>query len=175
MAKVNELATVVGGQELTEEMLANIAANSRGELGFFAGIGHEAGVLDSPLKNGKQLETEEVVMRLIHISAANITRAVDDNGVVSDFAVVTFDEFPEAYYQGGGRLTDLVIAWATAVGDEFSTKVEQDGNKRIINFSGDRLLPHLNASFDEHAHPAIVLKWKKGKKQEYVDVMVLGG
>lgn len=177
--KVNEEISIVGGEVLTDEMLAAIVEKSRDEKGFFANIGHEAGVLDSPLKIGgkeAQLETDAVIKRLLHINAANITRAVDDDGVASDFAVVTFDEYPfPLYYQAGGRVTDLVLAWASSCGDDFTTNVETKGNKRVLNFVGDRLLPKLNENFNEHGHPFIVLNWKKGKRQEYVDILTCGG
>ena len=173
----NQIA-VVGGEVLSDELLASLVAEKT-EAGFFTQIGHEAGTLDSPLKAGgkeNQLETDDVLKRILHINAANITRAVDTDGVASDFAVVTFDEYPfPAYYQAGGRLTDLVLAWASAVGDQFTTSVSEKGNKRSLVFEGDRLLPCLNQSFNDHEHPFVVLNWKQGKQQKYVDIVLCGG
>ena len=173
----NAVATPVlmAPEVLTEEMLALMSANTNAQSGFFTDIAHDDGVADSPLKGRVQLETEDVVMRLLHVETAHITRAIDENGVVSDFAIVAFDEFPKNYYQGGARLTDFVLSWAKACGDEFTTTMETVGNKKIINFKGNRMLPGLNKAFSEHAHPAIVLKWKDGKQQKSVDVLAMGG
>lgn len=169
------MATIMAPEVLTEEMLATMSANSDTQSGFFTDIAHDDGVADSPLKARKQMETDDVVMRLLHVETAHITRAIDENGVVSDFAIVAFDEFPASYYQGGARLTDFILSWAKACGDDYQTSAETVGNKKIINFKGNRMLPGLNKAFSEHAHPAIVLKWKKGKQQDYVDVIAMGG
>lgn len=180
MAKENEeMSVVLGGELLTDEMIAALGEKSLEDKGFFTEAGHEAGVLDSPLKAGGkdfQLDTDKVIRRFLHINAANITHAVDDKGVASDFAVVTFDEYPGLYYyQAGGRVTDLILAWASACGDEFSTAVKEEGNKRVLEFVGDRLLPKLNEAFAERPHPYVVLNWKKGNHNEYVDIIRCGG
>lgn len=166
---------VVAPEILTEEMLAIMSADTNSQSGFFTDIAHDDGVADSPLKARVQIDTDDVLMRLLHVEMAHITRSIDENGVVSDFAVVGFDEFPANYYQGGARLTDFILSWAKACGDEFTTTMENIGNKRIINFKGNRMLPALNKAFNEHGHPAIVLKWKDGKQYEYVDVLAMGG
>lgn len=168
-------SVVMAPEILTEEMLALMSANTDAQSGFFTDIAHDDGVADSPLKARVQLDTDDVVMRLLHVETAHITRAVDENGVVSDFAIVAFDEFPANYYQGGARLTDFILSWAKACGDEFTTTAETVGNKKIINFKGNRMLPGLNKAFVDHAHPAIVLKWRDGKQQKYVDVLAMGG
>lgn len=168
-------SVVVAPEVLTEEMLAIMSADSSAQSGFFTDIAHDDGVADSPLKARVQIDTDSVLMRLLHIETAHITRAVDEDGVVSDFAIVAFDEFPGNYYQGGARLTDFILSWAKACGDEFSTTAETIGEKKIINFKGNRMLPSLNNAFGERDHPAIVLKWKDGKRRKYVDVLAMGG
>lgn len=168
-------SVVMAPEVLTEDMLAIMSANTNTQSGFFTDIAHDDGVADSPLKARVQIDTDNVLMRLLHVETAHITRAVDEDGVVSDFAIVAFDEFPANYYQGGARLTDFILSWAKACGDEFTTTAETVGEKKIINFSGNRMLPALNKAFDEHNHPAIVLKWKDGKRRKYVDVLAMGG
>lgn len=175
MAENNMVAINVEPEVLTEEMLALMSSSTDAQSGFFGNIARDDGVADSPLKAREKLETESVLMKLLHVEAAHITRAVDENGVVSDFAVVAFDEYPRSYYQGGARLTDFVLSWAKACGDDFSTNIQMEGQKKLINFNGNRMLPMLNKAFSEHAHPAIVLKKVKGKKQEYTDVLMMGG
>lgn len=177
MAENDKMVAVVHmePETLTEEMLAIMSSNTDAQSGFFGDIARDDGVADSPLKAREKMETDFVLMKLLHVETAHITRAVDDNGVVSDFAIVAFDEYPKGYYQGGGRLTDFVLSWAKACGDDFSTNVQTEGQKKLINFSGNRMLPMLNKAFAEHAHPAIVLKKVKGKKQEYTDVLMMGG
>lgn len=150
-------------EQLTEEQIAILASNQSSN--FFRETGLQFGVVDSPLKVLDQLETENVIMRLLHIDTVHMTRAVDDNGQVKDFPIMRFVEYPTGYYQGGGRLNDIVIAWAKAAGDN----IEYDS---AGTFSGDRMLPYLNKLLGTE-QPGIVLKWRTGKKNKYVDVIVL--
>lgn len=157
----NKIMTVP--ETLTEEQIAILASQQTSN--FFRDTGLKEGVVDSPLKVLDQLNTDDVVMKLLHIDTVHMTRAVDDNGTVKDFPVMRFAEFPSCYYMGGGRLNDIIRAWASTAGDT----VEYDSAGTFI---GDRMLPCLNAIL-EHEQPGIVLKWKTGKKNKYVDVIVL--
>lgn len=150
---------------LTEEDLAVMAQQS--SVGFFTEAGLSAGVTDSPLKARQQLETEDVVMRLLHIETVHITRALNDDGTQSDFPIIAFAELPAAYYTAGSRMMQIVTAWARAAGDEF--EYDKTG------FTGDRMLPHLNEAFTTHGQPGVVLKWKVGKRNKYVDVIIISG
>lgn len=155
--------TNIEPEELSAEVIAQLASGTSKSI--FAKIGRESGVIDSPLKAGIKLETEAVVNRLLHIETVNITRAVDEQGVVSDFPVVAFSEYPGHYYLTGKRMNDVVTAWATAAGDDFDYSTG--------GFVGDRMLPKLNQLFLSEGNPAVVFYWKTGRKNKYVDVLVV--
>lgn len=170
--KNDSMEVITAPKMISDEELAALSYNAGNNIGFFTKIGQEAGVVDSPLKARQQLATDDILMRVLHLETAHITRAVDpDDGTVSDFPVVAFTEFPNHYYTAGKRLMSMVCAWAESCGDEF--KVELKGS--TFNFEGDRMLPYLNQAFNQHGAPALVFKWKKGKKQEYVEPVIIGG
>lgn len=162
--KKNEI-TIVGSDILSEEQLAVLTKNS--SLGFFAEAGIKEGVTDSPLRAGIQLDSDDIVMRALTIDCIHVTRAVDEKGVQSDFPIISFVELPGYYYTAGSRMMSITLAWAKACGEEY-TYTEKEG------FTGDRMLPKLNEKFTEHK-PTVVFKWKEGKRNKYVDVIILGG
>lgn len=161
---------------LTMEDLAALQANA-GES-IYQTIGYQAGTVSVPITALEQVETDDVVMRLLHIDAVNITHATVD-GIESDFPAMSFAEMPGKFYQGGGRITDIIYSWAEAAGDEFDLveNPNQRPGKRAkptMLFHGNRLLPALNDFIKNNGFPSVVFKWKDGKDNKYVDCIVLG-
>lgn len=162
---------------LDEAALAALLTQSMNNpLTLFQQSGIESGVADTPLKAFNQLETKDVVMRVLHINCVHISRAAadekDKKGVdATDYPVMTFNELPGYYYSGGKRLMQLVTTWAKATGDEFELS---DLKEKGFVFSGDRMLPKLNEYISKGNYPSVVMKPKEGKDYDYTDVFVLG-
>lgn len=162
---------------LDEAALAALLTQSMNNpLTLFQQSGIESGVADTPLKAFEQLETKDVVMRMLHITCIHISRAAadekDKKGVdATDYPVMTFKELPGYYYSGGKRLMQLVTTWAKATGDEFELA---DLKEKGFVFNGDRMLPKLNEYISHGNYPCVVMKPKEGKDYDYTDVFVLG-
>lgn len=161
----NKIVVVEEPKTLSFDDIANIAKSSTG--GFFTDAAFTAGVIDSPLKAREQLTTDDVVMKLLHIEEVNITRAVNEDGSISSYPVIAFVEYPSHYYTAGSRTMQVVVSWAKAAGDEFTY------NNNI--FEGNFMLPKLNDMLENNEKPAVVFRWKKGKKNKYVDLIILAG
>lgn len=157
-------------------LAAMLTESMNNPLTFFQQSGIESGVADTPLKAFDQLETKEVLMRMLHITCIHISRAAADEknnkGVdATDYPVMTFAEFPGRYYSGGKRLMQLVLTWAKGLGDQFTY---EDLKEKGFTFTGDRMLPKLNEYINAGNRPCIVMKEKEGKEYGYTDVFVLG-
>lgn len=172
--ETGEVISITPPEVLDDAAISALVSNSiNAKMSVFQSVGIETGTADTPLKALDKLETEDVTRRILHINIVHISRATsEDKGIVdkSDYPVVCFDEFPGARYSGGKRLMQLVMAWAQHFGDNFT--VDDKGEKKGYVFTGDRLLPELNAYISAGNHPAVLLKEKEGAN--YTDVFVLG-
>lgn len=163
MEKKNEILVPT----LSAEDIAKLTS-SFGKMTEFQSIAAESGVIDTPLKALPKLETDAVINRILHLNTAHLSRAVL-NGEKQDYVVVCFDEYPGYSYSAGKRLTDIVLEWASHFGDDIQIEIVK--GRPVVK--GERLLPKLNEKLADNG-PAILMYWKTGKDNQYLDVLVVG-
>lgn len=174
MVNGNEAEVMAEPAMMTEEEFALMAANAPASMGTFGDIAMEDGTADSPLKTGKKkLEMEDVLMRRVTIEAIHISRAVDEKtGEVSDYPILALREYPYHFCPAGSRMMDMVMSWARHMGDAFNAEKRDSGK---WSFSGNRLLPKLNAALSEKGGPVVVFHWVQGKSNKYIEPTILAG
>ena len=117
-----------------------------------------AGVVASILKFGIQLKTADIYMKPLHIDALEMAQMTDtQTGVTKDYPVMTFQEYPGCYYNGGTMFYKITMALAAAAGD---------------NPSEDRRLPNLNARIKERGPIGVVVYQQPGKN--YLTPQIIG-
>lgn len=78
-----------------------------------------AGLLGAAIQAGKQLMSKDVDGKTLTITEASLVKKPPDWLTEEDpyYVSVRFAELPDAYYNGGGMLTQLFTAYARAFGD----------------------------------------------------------
>ena len=138
-----------------EEINARVLENANS---VYRQIAADAGTIDSILKMGEQLATDDILMRPLTIERVEISRAVDEKTKeVKLYPVMVFKEYPGAYYSGGTMLKKTIDALAIAFGDNPAT---------------DLRLPKLNEHIDSEGGPVIVIYKPEGK--DYYVPAILG-
>lgn len=117
-----------------------------------------AGVVASILKFGVQLKTGDIYQKLLHINALEMAQSVDKNdGTVKNYPVMTFEELPGCYYNGGTMFLKITMALALAAGDDPDA---------------DRRLPKLNQRIKDRGPIGVVVYQPAGKN--YLTPQIVG-
>lgn len=91
---------------------------------ILANIAREAAGGSRLMQGREKLVTEDIINEALTLRDCDKVSSIDADGIVNDYYVVVFDEYPDNYYSGGQQLTKICAA------------IEANGLKNELNANG---------------------------------------